>query len=175
MKTQLQSGSKYRQFSKDRPFTSRGLFWLKKCVFDRSRVADRRYVFAKLTDRLISADHGCLDCATQKSCPGHFYTVTKLRNPSPSSAPRDLRTHVFPDYFFNTKVRAGDRQNILFDSIWCREVYRCDPCQWSCRRCAYEDCIVIELNKPGSTQAKKANRRRSVAQKEHKTVKKENR
>ncbi len=53
-------------------------FWLKKCVFDRSRVADRRYVFAKLTDPLISTDRGCLDCATQKSCPGHFYTVTKL-------------------------------------------------------------------------------------------------
>ena len=54
-------------------------FWLKKCVFDRSRVADRRYVFAKLTDPLISTDRGCLDCATQKSCTGHFYTVTKLR------------------------------------------------------------------------------------------------
>ena len=40
---------------------------------------------------------------------------------------------------------------------------RCDPCQWSCRRCAYEDCIVIELNKPGST-CKKANPWRFVAE-----------
>ena len=83
MKTRLQSGSKNRQFSKDRPFTSRGLFDLKKCVFDRSCVADRRYVFAKLTDPLILADHGCLDCGTQKSCTGHFYTVTKLRKIRP--------------------------------------------------------------------------------------------
>ena len=37
MKTQLQSGSKNRQFSKDRPFTSRGLFdW--KSVFLTGRV-----------------------------------------------------------------------------------------------------------------------------------------
>ena len=37
MKTRLQSGSKNRQFSKDRPFTSRGLFdW--KSVFLTGRV-----------------------------------------------------------------------------------------------------------------------------------------
>ena len=38
----------------------------KKCVFDRSRVAQRRYVFAKLTGPLISTDRGCLDYASDK-------------------------------------------------------------------------------------------------------------
>ena len=41
----------------------------KKCVFDRFLGERRRYVFAKLTDPVISTGHGCLDCATQKVCP----------------------------------------------------------------------------------------------------------
>ena len=71
--------------------------WLKKCVFDRSRVADRRYVFAKLTDPLISTDRGCLDCATQKVCPRRFYTVAKrpkICSSSPSSSDAE-RTSLF--------------------------------------------------------------------------------
>ena len=55
------------------------------------------------------------------------------------------------------KIQKCERKNIF---IWWYLMPRgrCDPCQWSCRRCAYEDCIVIELNKPGSTQAKKQTR-----------------
>ena len=62
----------------------------KKCVFDRSRVARRKYVFAKLTDSLIPTDRGCLHSATPKSRDGRFYTVTKLvQNPS---SPPDVLT-----------------------------------------------------------------------------------
>ena len=60
------------------------------------------------------------------------------------------------------KIQKCERKNIF---IWWYLMPRgrCDPCQWSCRRCAYEDCIVIELNKPGST-GKKANPWRFVAE-----------
>ena len=74
-------------------------FWSKKCFFDRSRVANCKYVFAKPTDSLISTDRRCLHSATQKSCHGHFYTVTKVPKFRHTAARTNRRTyeptHVF--------------------------------------------------------------------------------
>jgi len=66
------------------------------------------------------------------------------------------------------KIQKCERKNIF---IWWYLMPRgrCDPCQWSCRRSAYEDCIVIELNKPGST-GKKANPWRFVAERKNRSL-----
>ena len=73
---QGQGRDKNHSFQKFDHLPSR-ICYPKKCVFDRSRVARRRYVFAKLTDPLISTDRGCLDCATQKVCTGLLLQVAK--------------------------------------------------------------------------------------------------
>ena len=65
----------------------------KKCVFDRFLGERRRYVFAKLTDPVISTDRGCLDCATQKVCHRRCCTVAKRPKICPSSS-ADARTDI---------------------------------------------------------------------------------
>ena len=75
-----------------------GTFDPKKCVFDSSLAARRRYVFAKLTDPLISTDRGCLDYATQKLC--HTGAAAQWQNAGKSVRRRRRRrtysrTHVF--------------------------------------------------------------------------------
>ena len=69
----------------------------KKCVFDRFLGERRRYVFAKVTDPVISTDRGCLDCATQKVCHRRCCTVAKRPKIRPRRRRRRThsRTHVF--------------------------------------------------------------------------------
>ena len=66
----------------------------KKCVFDMLLGEQRRYVFAKRTDPVISTDHGCLDYATQKVCHRRCCTVAKRPKICPSAADVE-QTHVF--------------------------------------------------------------------------------
>ena len=92
----------------------------KKCVFDRSLAARRRYVFAKLTDPLISTVRGCLDYATPKMCTGCCCTVAKRPKIRPSSPSSDgERTHVFVAH---TKCPSGNNcrlfsPELLFETV----------------------------------------------------------
>ena len=87
-KNTLTNGSTNRQFSKDGPFSRRGLLAGKSAFFDRPRVARCTRYNSKVDSRLISSDRGCLDYSTQKCC-SRANCLLKKRSKNPDTGRTD--------------------------------------------------------------------------------------